>query len=180
MPRLRPATNCTRAGSVDRGGGTPGAGNRMIWAGGSCGWRGVVFATSLIGIIATDVSAASLSYRLEQSNRLPDGPGYLEFTIADGPGGSIDFTVPALPALLETAGHSLEIQSFAFNAASGARPANVTGLPGRWVARGPVNMDGFGRFGMQLWSNGREALQSLSFSIVDVDTPWSYVAPGRT
>ena len=108
-------------------------------------------AALLIGLFgASTVQAASVSFYLDQSNRLADDVNYLQVTIADGAAGAIDFTVTALQPLLDIAGNNFGIQDFAFNVVGGTGAArrNVSDLPSRWRARNGGRMPGFGLYDM--------------------------------
>ena len=118
--------------------------------------------------------AASLSYYLDQSNSLADGPNYLQVTIADGADGAIDFTVEVLNALAHVGGSTFGIQSFALNGFDGS--GQVTNLTSGWSVANSGRMDGFGSFDLKLAGNGSNRLETLTFSIVGVDgdTPEDY------
>jgi hypothetical protein len=130
------------------------------------------------GLSAAGSQAALVSV-LDRADALPDGVGYVQVSISDGENGAVDFSVEFLGPLLERAGDSLEIRAFAFNVAPGldVTAANITGLPDKWSARQTSRMDGFGRFDMTLFGTGPNRINSLSFSIVDVegDSPESYI-----
>jgi hypothetical protein len=65
---------------------------------------------------ATQTSAASISYYLDQSNDLPDGINYAQVTISDGIGGNIDFSVDVLEnAFSVSPGANFVMQAFSFN-----------------------------------------------------------------
>lgn len=137
-------------------------------------------AALLIGLFsATSSQAASVSFYLDQSNRLADGINYLQVTIADGADGAIDFTVTALQPLLDIAGNRFGIERFAFNVVGGTATErrDVTALPDRWRARNGGRMAGFGLYDITL--NGRPTSRQdpLTFSItgVSLDTVLSYV-----
>ncbi|MFZ1624521.1 MAG: VPLPA-CTERM sorting domain-containing protein [Gammaproteobacteria bacterium] len=137
-------------------------------------------ATLLIGVLSASSSqAASVSFFLDQSNRLPDNVNYLQVTIADGAAGAIDFTVSALQPLLDIADEGFGIQKFAFNVVGGTATErrDVTALPDEWRARNGGRMDGFGRYDIKLDSHGKNHQDPLTFSItgVDMDTVLSYV-----
>ena len=138
-------------------------------------------AALLIGLLsATSSQAASVSFYLDQSNRLADGVNYLQVTIADGASGAIDFTVTALQPLLDIAGDNFGINRFAFNVIGGTATErrDVTAMPVDWRARNGGRMNGFGLFDIQLNTNNRSQSQDpLTFSItgVDLDTVLSYV-----
>lgn len=141
-------------------------------------------------VFAAPSHAATVSYFLDQSNKLADGINYLQVTISDeGTPGSIDFTVKALQPLLDLAGENFGIQRFGFNVLGGvgAEAQDVAQLPANWRARNGGRMDGFGLFDITLKAkaNGkdkekdgpRNVQDPLTFSIVgvDLDTVLSYV-----
>ncbi len=141
-------------------------------------------------VFAAPSQAATVSYLLDQSNKLADGINYLQVTISDeGTPGSIDFTVKALQPLLDLAGENFGIQRFGFNVLGGvgAEAQDVAQLPANWRARNGGRMAGFGLFGITLKAkaNGKDkdkdgplnVQDPLTFSIVgvDLDTVLSYV-----
>ncbi len=140
-----------------------------------------IAAALLIGLLsATSSQAASVSFFLDQSNRLPDNVNYLQVTIADGAAGAIDFTVSALQPLLDIAGNNFGIKKFAFNVIGGTatESGDVSALPDHWRARDGGRMDGFGLFDIKLVTNkNRNSQDPLTFSItgVSLDTILSYV-----
>ena len=121
-----------------------------------------VLAALLVGLLSVSTSQAeSISYYLDQSNRLADGINYLLVTISDeGKDGTIDFTVEALQPLIDLAGSKFGIQMFGFNVVggTGAEARNVSALPDNWRARNGGRMDGFGLFDitMQVTSKGHD------------------------
>ena len=139
-----------------------------------------IAAALLTGLfMASSSQAASVSYFLDQSNKLSDGINYLKVTIADGAEGSVDFTVEALQPLLDLAGDNFGIQKFGFNVLGGiaAEAADVTALPENWRARNGGRMDGFGLYDITLKGKGKNRQDPLTFSIdgVSVDSIMSYV-----
>ncbi len=134
----------------------------------------------LVGLsFASSGQAASISYFLDQSNKLADGINYLKVTIDDeGALGAINFTVEALQPLLDLAGPNFGIQRFGFNVVGGigAEAANVES-PDGWRARNRGRMDGFGLFDIAVKGKGNKRQDPLTFSItgVDLDTIQSYV-----
>lgn len=114
-----------------------------------------VGAALLIGLLsATTSQADSISYFLDQSNRLADGINYLKVTISDDgeKEGAINFTVEALQPLIDLAGDDFGIDRFGFNVVGGvgAEAKNVSLLPDDWRARNGGRMDGFGLFDITL------------------------------
>ena len=139
-----------------------------------------IAAALLTGLfMASSSHAASVSYFLDQSNKLADGINYLKVTISDGAAGSIDFTVEALQPLLDLAGDNFGIQKFGFNILGGvaAEADDVDGLPENWRARNGGRMDGFGLYDVTLKGRGKNRQDPLTFSIegVSLDTILSYV-----
>lgn len=134
--------------------------------------RAGALALAALGLaVAGPASAASLAYVLDQSDRMPDGPGYLQVTISDGLDGAIDFSVRALAPLLDVAGARFGIQKFSFNLAPGTSAAavDVTGLPDGWRARNGGSLGGFGRFDVAVKGNGTNRVDELAFSVTGVD-----------
>lgn len=137
---------------------------------------------------ASASQAASISYFLDQSDKLADGTNYLQVTIADGANGAIDFTVTALQPLLDIAAATgFGITKFAFNVEPGIKVlrqnVDLSSLPKGWVYGPQQWMDGFGRFDRRIrTTNAKTPLSpSISFSIVgiDYDTLASYVELSR-
>jgi hypothetical protein len=107
---------------------------------------------------ASASQAGSVSYYLDQSNRLSDGVNYLLVTISDdSKDGVIDFKIEALQPLLDLAGDGFGIQMFGFNVVGGTRTEarNVSGLPDNWKVRNGGRMDGFGLFDITMAAQRR-------------------------
>ena len=142
--------------------------------------RLIVPAVGVLLLAASPGQAASVTYTLNQSNALADGPSYLQVTIADGAAGAVDFTVQVLDALTGIASEHFGIQSFAFNVAPGgdAEGASVGNLPAGWITRDQYRMGDFGLFDIKLYGGGTSTLQTLTFSIlgIDGDSPDSYAS----
>jgi hypothetical protein len=142
-------------------------------------------AAVLVGLgFAGSSQAASISYFLNNSDKLPDGTNYLLVTMSDGLNGAVNFTVDVLQPLVDLAATTgFGITKFAFNVAPGTKltPNNVdiSGLPKGWVKGPHQPMDGFGKYDMRLRiTNARTPhTPSISFSIIgiDFDTLLSYV-----
>lgn len=137
--------------------------------------------TCLASALAMNCHAALVSYDLNQSNALADGPAYLRVNIDDqGLPGRINFNVSVLTPLLDIAGPNFGIQQFGFNSDFSIHSSNVTGLPGNWRFDDSGNMGGFGRFDARVASKtGNARRSSLSFSItgISMDTISSYLHP---
>lgn len=139
-------------------------------------------------LLSGAVSAASLSYYLDQTNAdplLPDGVNYLKVTISDATFGSdssaIRFDVTVLSPLLSIAGSNFGIQSFGFNTTLSTATvlAAITGLPSGWGKSANMNQDGFGNFELvDSGSGSNRQNPTLTFYISGIagDTPANYVA----
>ncbi len=139
------------------------------------------FMFGMLMLAASPGKAASITYDLDRSNVLADEVAYLQVTVADGASGAIDFTVTVLPGLTNVAAAEprlFGIQSFAFNVAPDgyAEAANVGNLPEGWTSDDHDRMNGFGFFDIKLYGGGTSDLQTLTFSILDVegDAPADY------
>lgn len=138
------------------------------------------WAMSAVAIFATArVEAASISYFLDQSNRLPDGTDYLKVTIDDqGAPGAINFTIQDLASLANPAICNLSgILEFGFNGIELSKK-NILGLPQGWTIKHDKKMDGFGKFENVLVGKGWSWQDPLTFSIVGIqgDNFSSYVS----
>jgi len=145
-------------------------------------WLAVGFAS----LCSLPVHAAMVSYFLDRSNELIDGPNYLRVDIQDA-GADIRFTVTLLAPLLSIApasGSGFGMQSFGFNIAGNGTlnpSVNIAGLPTGWSAQvNPSgNLDGFGKFELVADTTGQfRQSPTLTFYIVGIagDTPSTYVA----
>lgn len=143
----------------------------------------------LVGLsFASASQAASISYFLDQSDKLADGTNYLQVTISDGANGAIDFTVSALQPLLDIAASSgFGIVKFAFNVLPDVKVQqkniDFTSLPKGWVYGQQQDMNGFGRYDrrLRITSAKTPRTPSIAFSItgIDFDTIASYVELAR-
>lgn len=129
-------------------------------------------------LAASPAFSASVSYLLNQSNKLPDGVDYLRVTLSDGASGAVDVQVEALSPLLDIAEDGFGISKFAFNLAPGtaAEAADVTGLPDDWNAKDSKRVSVYGRFDIVVKDGDGDPVPVLNFSIagVDLDTLASY------
>lgn len=136
-------------------------------------------ATALLAAAAyAPANAASVSYFLDQSDKLADGVNYLQVTIADGANGAIDFRVEALQPLLDLAGngtglYAFGIDKFAFNVVEGGPwiyPANVE-RPPQFVFGPNQPMGDFGLYTVRLRTTSYKDVigPTLEFSVVGID-----------
>lgn len=130
-------------------------------------------------VINFAAQANSITYLMDQSNVLSDGPNYLQVTIDDqGTPGDINFTVTPLSPLTATAGSNFGIQEFGFNG-TGLTEANITNLPSGWNVGIPGgHIGGYGTFGIDLYGTGSSRAAPLTFSITgnNSDTLTSYAS----
>jgi hypothetical protein len=108
-------------------------------------------AVCVTALLASSANAASISYFLNQSNALADGPNYLKVTVADdglAAPNTIYFTVEILDPLLSLAGTNFGIQRFAFNSTIDVMEVayKIGNLPSGWEVRVGDTVSGFGVF----------------------------------
>lgn len=138
------------------------------------------WAACAVAIFTTaQVEAASVSYFLDQSNRLPDGTDYLKVTIDDqGAPGAINFTIQDLASLSNPAICNLSgILEFGFNGIELSKN-NILGLSHGWTIKHDKKMDGFGKFENVLVGKNWNWQDPLTFSIVGIqgDSLSSYIS----
>lgn len=144
---------------------------------------------------ALPAHAASVSFFLDQSNKLPDGTNYLSVMLTENETGGVDFLVQTLDPLNNLAGSHFGIQMFGFSFADGSwgeisdysdhrhkkhnrhftddfwkhKTRNViSDLPDHWRIQNDKRMDGFGKFDIRLAGTGRARTDYLSFTVNDV------------
>lgn len=149
-----------------------------------------LMAASLFSI---QVSAATMSYYMDQSNALADDQNYLKVTLADSTTtpGALDVTVETLEALNNYAGVNFGIQAFGFNAQPAllvtengdgfeiaTQTMSLTNLADGWTLSTHRNMSEFGRFDIQLSGTGSTRMDPLTFTLggVSHDTVDAYFA----
>ena len=135
--------------------------------------------------------AASVSFFLDQSNKLPDGTNYLSVMLTENETGGVDFLVKTLAPLNDIAGSNFGIQKFGFSFADGTWDEisglpdhmhgknkrheddfgkhktwnEISGLPDHWSVQNNKRMDGFGNFDIRLAGSGKARTDSLSFTV---------------
>jgi len=130
--------------------------------------------------VATQTSAASISYYLDQSNDLPNGINYAQVTISDGIGGNIDFSVDVIESAFSvspSANFGMQTFSFNYDKALTINSSNIQDIVPSWAISQDANAGGsFGKFEFQLSGTGSSRTSLLSFSITGVsnDTVNSY------
>jgi hypothetical protein len=145
----------------------------------------------LLLFAALPAHAASVSFFLDQSNKLPDGTNYLSVMLTENDTGGVDFLVKTLAPLNEIAGSHFGIQQFGFSFADGSWGEisglpdrkhgkgdphgddfrkhktwdQISGLPDHWSVQNNKRMDGFGKFDIRLEGRGNARTDSLSFTV---------------
>jgi hypothetical protein len=140
---------------------------------------------------ALPAQAASVSFFLDQSNKLPDGTNYLSVMLTENETGGVDFLVKTLAPLNDIAGSNFGIQKFGFSFVDGtwgeiSGPPDhkhgkskwheddfgkhktwneISGLPDHWSVQNNKRMDGFGNFDIRLAGSGKARTDSLSFTV---------------
>ena len=140
---------------------------------------------------ALPVHAASVSFFLDQSNKLPDGTNYLSVMLTENETGGVDFLVKTLAPLNDIAGSNFGIQKFGFSFVDGTWGEisnlpdhkhgkgnrhgddfrkhetwdEISGLPDHWSVQNNKRMDGFGKFDIRLMGRGNSRTDSLSFTV---------------
>lgn len=110
--------------------------------------------------------AASVSFFLDQSSRLPDGVDYLSVTLTEN-GDGVNVRVTILDSLNGLAGDRFGIQAFGFGLRDGVADG-ITDLPDGWRVRHDKRMDGFGRFDFRFKGRGWARTDELSFTVAGV------------
>jgi hypothetical protein len=148
----------------------------------------------MLMVAALPAHAASISFFLDQSNKLPDGTNYLSVMLTENETGGVDFLVQTLDPLNNLAGSHFGIQMFGFSFADGtwgeiSGPPyhkdgksyrhgddfgkhktwdEISGLPDHWRVQNNKRIDGFGKFDIRLAGEGNARTDSLSFTVNDV------------
>jgi hypothetical protein len=125
------------------------------------------FFVSVLILAAAPARAASVSFILDQSNKLPDGVNYLSVSLMDNDTGGVNILVKTLDPLNSIAGDRFGIQKFGFGL-SGGVSEEITDLPDGWKVKHNKGTDGFGRFDFQLQGKGWARTDELSFKVSGV------------
>lgn len=127
--------------------------------------------------MAASSHAATVSFFLDESNRLPDGINYLSVNLTENLTGGVDVLARTLDPLNDLRYCGFGIQKFAFSFDDGTM-ADVTGLPDGWKVKSDRGMNGFGKFDTGLLGNAHTRTDVLSFTIngVGIDDFESYFA----
>jgi len=132
--------------------------------------RAALVAVFLFG--GMQANAASVTYQLDQSNDLADGPIYATVTIADGVAGNIDFSVEIIESAFPAPLSNFGMQAFFFNYAASLNvtAANIIDVnPDSWIIREDKNAGGgFGKFEFEATGSGSTRTSLLTFSIAGV------------
>ncbi len=142
---------------------------------------------------ALPAHAASVSFFLDQSNKLPDGTNYLSVMLTENETGGVDFLVETLAPLNDIAGSNFGIQKFGFSFVDGTWSEinnlpdhkhgkgnrhgdddfgkhetwdeKISGLPDYWRVQNNKRMDGFGKFNIRLSGKGKARTDTLNFTV---------------
>lgn len=121
--------------------------------------------------------AATVSFYLNESNRLPDGINYLSVNLTENLTGGVDVLARTLDPLNDLRYCDFGIQKFAFSFDDGTM-GDVTGLPDGWKIKSDRGMNGFGKFDTGLLGRGNARTDTLSFTVngVGIDDFESFFA----
>ena len=132
--------------------------------------RAALVAIALFG--AGQACASSVTYALNQSNDLGDGPTYATVTISDGVAGNIDFSVEVIESAFPAPLSNFGMQSFFFNYDNSlsVSKSNITNVnPASWKIAEDKNAGGdFGLFAFNATGTGSTRTSLLTFSITGV------------
>jgi hypothetical protein len=151
--------------------------------------HGLVAGTLMFAALPTH--AASVSFFLDQSNKLPDDTNYLSVMLTENETGGVDFLVKTLAPLNDIAGSNFGIQKFGFSFVDGSWGEisnlpdykhgkgnrhgddfrkheiwdEISGLPDYWRVQNNKRMDGFGKFDIRLAGKGKARTDTLNFTV---------------
>lgn len=108
--------------------------------------------------------AATVSFFLNESNRLPDGVNYLSVNLTENTTGGVDVLAKTLDPLNDLRNCYFGIQKFAFSFDDGTT-GDVTGLPDGWKVKSDRRMNGFGKFDTGILGKADTRTDILSFTI---------------
>jgi hypothetical protein len=120
---------------------------------------------------ALGAQAALVSFDLDRSNVMADGPAWLRVSIDDqGLPGRINFHVGVLDPLRHLSGRDFGIDEFGFNSPFALSSRSIAGLPDDWRWDDGGRMGPFGRFGARVGARRGDArVGELSFSIIGIE-----------
>jgi len=132
-----------------------------------------------LALWCASAQAAFVSYFLNQSNLSPalaDGTNFAQVTIDNDTANTLRFTVTLLPPLTSIAGTNFGIQDFGFDVVGTDPLADATASNAQWILPSgfsanvapPVNqLNGFGRFDVDISATGTGRASPLVFSLLD-------------
>lgn len=118
----------------------------------------------MVMFAALPAYAASVSFFLDQSNKLPDGTNYLSVMLTENGSGGVDFLVQTLDPLNSIADRHFGIQKFGFSFLDDTW-GEISDLTDGWRVRSNRRMDGFGKFDIRLQAKGKNRTDELSFTV---------------
>ena len=124
-------------------------------------------------MFAGNVSAATISYYLNQSNDILNGIDYAQVTISDGFDGDIDFSVEVISSAFSVspdANFGLQTFSFNYDPSIAISSSNIIiNDPSQWKISKNANAGGgFGKFDYKLSGKGSSRTEILDFSITGI------------
>lgn len=108
--------------------------------------------------------AATVSFYLNESNRLPNDINYLSVNLTENLTGGVDVLAKTLDTLNDLRSCYFGIQKFAFSFDDGTT-ADVTGLPDGWKVKSDRRMNGFGKFDTGIFGKAHTRTDTLSFTV---------------
>lgn len=108
--------------------------------------------------------AATVTFYLNESNRLPDDISYLSVNLTENLTGGVDVLARTLNPLNNLGTKHFGIQKFAFSFDDGT-VGDITGLPDGWKVKSDRRMNGFGKFDTGILGKADARTDILSFTI---------------
>lgn len=118
----------------------------------------------LMSMTLAPSQAATVSFYLNESNRLPDGIDYVSVNLTENLAGGVDVLVRTLDPLNDLRFCDFGLQKFSFNFNDGTM-ADVTDLPDGWKVKSDRGMNGFGKFDTEISGKHDTRTDILSFTI---------------
>lgn len=119
---------------------------------------------ALMTLALAPSQAATVSFYLNESNRLPNDINYLSVNLTENLTGGVDVLAKTLDPLNDLRSCYFGIQKFAFSFNDGTT-ADVTGLPDGWKVKSDRRMNGFGKFDTGIFGKARTHTDTLSFTV---------------
>lgn len=117
----------------------------------------------LMVIAAAPSQAATVSFYLNESNRLPDDINYLSVSLTENLTGGVEILARTLDPLNNLSAKCYGIQKFSFSFNDGTT-GDITGLPDGWKVKSGRHV-GFGKFDTSISGKEGAHIDILSFTI---------------